>query len=130
METIYSHQKPMLSAYVAPKHSLQRNQKQLRLIKEICIHLQGLEDRMTLTKDMELLLYICNQIENVVFKKDKINKKEMVITIYKSIFGDASIDLDFLERGIEYLIDNKKIRKLSVLKKYVYPFGSYVFKKL
>jgi hypothetical protein len=129
METVYP-QTTMLSAYIQPKHSLKRNQKELKLIKELCLHFQSFENKMLLTKDIETLRYICQLLETAVVKSDKIDKKAVVVSVYKQVFGEGAIDLEFIEKGIEYLWDNGKIKKLSVLKRFVYPVGSFFLKRL
>lgn len=129
MDEIYKEQ-TILTNCIHPKNSLQRNQKQLKLIKELSYRLNKFENKMLLSKDIETLRYICSLIEDSVNKRDKIDKKSLVIDVYKDVFGETNIDTDFIERGIEFLLDNKKIKKLSILKKYIYPFANFFLRRL
>jgi hypothetical protein len=72
---------------------------------------------------------MCNLLENAVEKKDKINKKDVIISVYKQVFGDANIDLEFIENDIQFLWENKMIKKLSVIKKNIYPIGNLFLKR-
>jgi hypothetical protein len=72
---------------------------------------------------------MCSLIEDAVNKKDKIDKEACVIEVYKQIFGETNIDVDFIKRGIEFLLDNMKIKKLSVVKKYIFPVGKFFLHK-
>jgi hypothetical protein len=128
MDTIYNEQ-TMISTYIQPKNSLRRNQKELKLIKVLVSEFQKFENKMLLSKDIESLRYICNLLEDAVKKTDKINKKNVVISVYKQVFGDGNIDQDFIEKGIEFLWENGKIKKLSTLKKYIYPIGKFFLKR-
>jgi hypothetical protein len=128
METIYND--PMLSSYIQPKHSLRRSQKELKLIKALVMEFQKFENKMLLNKDIETLRFICSHLENTVNKSDKIDKKQVVISVYKQVFGETDTDEDFIERSIEFLFDNNKIKKLSKLKKYIYPVGSFLLKRV
>ena len=72
------------------------------------------------------------EIENSIVKTDKISKKELVIDIYKSIFGitdDASIDLMTLDNSIEFLISNNKVQKVGMRKLIVKGVGNWFYKK-
>ena len=80
----------------------------------------------------QFLLLVINLIENSIVKTDKISKKELVIDIYKSIFGitdDASIDLMTLDNSIEFLISNNKVSKVGMRKLIVKGVGNWFYKK-
>lgn len=70
--------------------------------------------------NMELLTLICNMIENSGIKnkekndKLKIDKKLLLITIYKNLYGNLSPeDIELLSKNIEFLHDNKHIVQYS-----------------
>jgi hypothetical protein len=130
METIYPETQNLLTTnYITPKNSLQRNQKQLKIIKALTIEFSKLENKMLLNKDIETLRYLCSLLEDAVKKKDKIDKESCIIEVYKQVFGESNVDIDFIKRGIEFLLDNKKIKKLSLVKKYIYPVGKFFFRR-
>jgi hypothetical protein len=65
---------------------------------------------------MELLSLICNMIENSGIKngeknsKLKIDKKLLLVTIYKTLYGNLSADdIEILSKNIEFLHDNLHI---------------------
>jgi hypothetical protein len=125
METFYpNNDEVVLSPYVVPKHSLRRNQKELMIIEALVKYLCNFKNKMLLNKCSQTLLLMCNHLEAIVCKKDKINKKDVIIAVYKQVFG-ADVDLDFLEKTIEFLWENKKIKGLSAVKKYVFPFANF-----
>jgi len=66
--------------------------------------------------DNEFLTFITNIIENIVQKKDKIDKKQLVISILKEQFNATPEDIDIIARNIDYLHQNKFIKKLSYYK--------------
>lgn len=122
-------EKPLLTLAVKPKNGLLRNQKKLKLIKELTNEIHQLENKMLLTKDSETLKYLCNKLENSVNRKDKLDKKEVVIEAYKEAFGEQNIDIEFLTNEIQFLCDNKKIKKLSIVKRYLYPIINFFLKR-
>ena len=65
---------------------------------------------------MELLSLICNMIENSGIKnkekndKLKIDKKLLLVTIYKTLYSNLSADdVEILSKNIEFLHDNQHI---------------------
>ena len=69
---------------------------------------------------MELLSFICNMIENSGIKnkekndKLKIDKKLVLITIYKTLYGTLTADdIEILSKNIEFLHDNNHIIQYS-----------------
>jgi hypothetical protein len=65
----------------------------------------------------ELLLLVCNMIEHSVDNKGKkeklkIDKKCLLIDIFKSLFGELSpADCEMLSKNIEFLHDNNHIHR-------------------
>ena len=64
----------------------------------------------------EFMLLILNLIEHLVVKKDKINKKELAIEILDTVFGLTDIDKTNVGSNIEFLHQNKNIKKVSMWK--------------
>ena len=71
---------------------------------------------------------ICNIIENKVVKKDEVDKKAAVVEGLKRAFNLADSELKNIDTFIEFLHKNKKIKKLSCLKKYIIPTGKFFLK--
>jgi len=64
----------------------------------------------------EFLLLILNLIEHLVVKKDKINKKELAIEILNEVFGLNELERNNVDSNIEFLHQNKNIKKVSMWK--------------
>ena len=66
--------------------------------------------------DNQLLNLVCELIEHLIVKKDKISKKELAIDIYLGIFGLTDDEKKTLENNINFLWSNSMIKKVSVYK--------------
>ena len=68
--------------------------------------------------DLEMLLDICNCVEDSIKSakkgKKKINKKDIVLKVYAELYAD--IDLNVVDSAIETLFDNKMIKKSSYMR--------------
>jgi hypothetical protein len=66
--------------------------------------------------DNQLLNLICELIEHLVIKKDKINKKDLAIDIYVAIFSLTDDEKKVLENNINFLWSNQMIKRVSIYK--------------
>ncbi len=66
--------------------------------------------------DLEMTSYVCNLIENAVLGKTKLDKKALVVEILTDVFGLTDDETHLLDNQIQYLFDNDKIKKISMLK--------------
>lgn len=66
--------------------------------------------------DNEFLTLLTNMIEYLVSKKDKIDKKSLALEIMKDFFAATDEDLEIISKNIEYLHNNKVIKKVSFWK--------------
>lgn len=66
--------------------------------------------------DNQLLNLICELVEHLVVKKDKIIKKDLVIDIYVAIFAISDEDKPTLINNINFLWSNQMIKKVSIYK--------------
>lgn len=66
--------------------------------------------------DAEFVLYLMNLIEHLVAKKDGINKKEIVLSIFKNHYGASDPELKIIDSMIEFLHSNKQVKKVSYYK--------------
>lgn len=130
MENIYGENPLMLSKFVVPKRSLAKNQKELKIVKALVAYVnQNFEDKHLLLKSIELLNVLCNQLEDIVKKGEGLDKKNIIIRVYRIVFGETIADVDFIEQTIEYLIENKKIKKTKLVKKLCSYTADYLLKK-
>ena len=65
----------------------------------------------------EFLLMCCKIVEEVVNKSDLINKKQLVLDLFKSIFNLTPPELVVLDSAIEFIWSNGLICKIPVVKK-------------
>lgn len=79
--------------------------------------------------DNEFLTLLTNMIEYLVTKKDKINKKELALMIMKEYFDASNEDLEIIDKNIEYLHNNKAIKKVSYWKLFKAGICELLFKK-
>ena len=77
----------------------------------------------------EFMLLILNLIEHLVIKKDKINKKELAIEILDTVFGLTDIDKANVDSNIEFLHQNKNIKKVSMWKLFKCGVSEWFFSK-
>lgn len=61
--------------------------------------------------DLKVLLWICICIESLIDKNNKVNKKELVLAIYKEVYGLSSEDEILLKNNIDLLHATKRIKK-------------------
>jgi len=66
--------------------------------------------------DSEFLMLVCNMIENLIFKKDKISKKEMAISIFSTLFGLTPDEETLISNNIQFIHTNGMIKKVSYYK--------------
>lgn len=79
--------------------------------------------------DNEFLTLLTNMIEYLVDKKDKINKKSLALEIMKTYFAATDEDLDIIGKNIEYLHNNRVIKKVSFWKLFKAGFCEWFKKK-
>jgi len=77
----------------------------------------------------EFLLLILNLIEHLVVKKDKVSKKELAIEIINDIFNLSQDEKNTIQANIEFLWQNKNIKKVSYWKLFKAGFCEWFFKK-
>jgi len=66
--------------------------------------------------DAEFILYLMNMIEHLVSKKDGIDKKELLISIFKNKYNADAGEVILIEKIIEFLHKNKSVKKVSYYK--------------
>lgn len=104
-----------IAPYVLPKNGLDRAIKKAEIVTKIIKRVQEFPDFRNYKDDMEILLFICTLVEHLIVNKknkEKIDKKEVVLEVYEKCFGN-SINKDVISKNIQFLHDNKKIKKVS-----------------
>lgn len=80
--------------------------------------------------DTEFLSLICNLAEHLVVKKDKLNKKQLVISIYIQLFGLTAEEEEMLNKNIDFLHCNKTIKKVSFYRLFKTSMKEFFLKKV
>lgn len=104
--------------YVKLKNNLLQADLEKQLLEVIDQRIRTLPDHSSFRNNPELILLTCNLIENAcVDKKIKIDKKALCIRILHAIFSYAEPEKRQIGETIEFLHSNKKIKKVSLVKK-------------
>lgn len=61
--------------------------------------------------DSEMLVLICNMVEHLIQKKDKISKKDLALDILESLFGLTPEEKASISSNIEFIHSNSMIKK-------------------
>ena len=89
----------------------------------------GLQDDKYKT-DNEFLSLVCNLIENLVVKKDKVSKQDLAIDIINHLFNMTDEEKDILRKNINFLCSQINIiKKVSYYKLFKTGFKELFFKK-
>ena len=106
---------------------VKRNEVKTKIIKR----LDELGIQINLYRhDYEMLALVCNLVEYLVSKKDKISKCDVVIDVYKNYFPDIEeFAIGTIRKNIDYLHQNKQIKRVSYYKMFICSFKEYFRKK-
>jgi len=80
--------------------------------------------------DQELVIFICNSIENIIKKDYGIDKKLFVCEIINEIFNLTEIEKNVLHESIQFIFDNGLIRKIPTSKKTGKIIWNYIKRKV
>lgn len=117
-------------AIVGLKNNILVDSKRNEVKNKIIERLNALSIPFVLYRnDLEMLALVCNLVEYLVTKKDKISKSDVVIDVYKNYFPDIEeFAISTIKKNIDFLHQNKAIKKVSFYKMFVCSFKEY-FKK-
>lgn len=106
---------------VKPKNLLKNLKRTGDIIHLVLDTLKDLPDIDKQKYNPDLILYICKVVENSYDKKtladEKVNKKEMVFNILKTLYPNISeADKVIIEGIIEHLHSSGRIKKVNILK--------------
>ena len=121
--------------YIKPKNTLKKRDKKQKIINAIKEKVMSLHNFQALRNnqsvDPELILMICNCVENTIKKHAGINKKEFVVEIVKEIFGDLfPLEISNIEAQCQFNYDNGLIQKISTVCKGSSLLYNYIKSKL
>jgi hypothetical protein len=118
--------------YVKFKRGLLVVDLEKQLLDVIHTRIKTLPNYIELRMNPELILLVCNIIENMVNDKSLkgMNKKELATKILNGLFTYNSPELKQLDTIIEFLHSSKKIKRVHLLRKMVVVFGAWIKRKL
>ena len=105
-------------SHVQPKNKLAKDFKIAEIIKHIETKTEALLQDINLKIDPEFITYLLNIVENLVSssftKEEKIN---IVLTFLKKHFEISDTELFIIKNLIDFVIDNKQVKKIPIYKK-------------
>ena len=104
---------------IKPKNQLLKAQKLNDLINIVKQKVCEFPASHNLKSCQEFILMVCNLVEEIVKKSDKINKKELVINVLKSVLVLSEAESKLVDASIEFLWSNDLIQKIPSSKKAV-----------
>ena len=102
---------------INPKNSLLKSQKFADVLALLKKNVAEYPPNHILKQCTEFLLYVCKIVENLVVKSDNINKKEMVIDLFKALFGLNDAESKLVSNSIDFLHSNSLISKIKTTKR-------------
>jgi len=112
------------------KNNLFKDAKASEVKDKIIERIKKLPNYTQYKSDVELLLLICNLLEYLINKKDKLDKKQLCLEIMNNLFVFSPDELKSIENNIEFLHSNKKIKKQSYYKLFMTGIYEFFKKKL
>lgn len=117
--------------YIQPKNALWRENKKQKIIGTIIDRLNGIVCEGQKKDNLEYILLVCSLVEHLVSKKDKLQKKDLVIEVFQSMYPEFSQEeKQQLDKHIEFLWENGRIKKVSCFRQIVANVFSWVERKI
>jgi hypothetical protein len=99
--------------YINPKNSLLKDLKKCKILAELSKDLKRIPEYSKRRSDLEFILRACCIIENLVKKKDKLDKFELLVECFSFLFGPLEVSArTFLKDQVDFLWNRKNIKKI------------------
>lgn len=106
-----------MEALVLPKNELAQDIKLAEIKNKIVDRLNKIENLQQYKLNNEFLVLACNLVEYYVKKKYNIDKMNLVLNIYDSIFSDFTDDeKTAIRQNIQFIWNNGHIKKIAYYK--------------
>lgn len=105
---------------LSPKNTLKKAQITQDLLVLLRAKIAEYPATHNLKNCQEFLLYVTKVVENVVLKKQKIDKKQLVLDVFKILFNLQPLEIVALDASIQFLYDNGLICKIPLSKKTIH----------
>jgi len=114
--------------FIKPKNGIKQKDKRQKIKNAVVQKITTIDKigqfRSNGLVDHELVLMVCNCVENVIKKNAGIDKKELVVEIFKQLFADLSAqETENIKNQCQYSYDNNLIEKIPV----IYKAGSILY---
>ena len=86
-------------------------------VKQIVEEIQKIPKYNDLKGNPEIVLMVCNYVENIITKKDGCNKKDIVKEIMKTVFNLNDVEIKTIDSTIECFWSNNMIVKIKRIQK-------------
>lgn len=116
-------------SYIKTKHTLQTAEHKTVLCLAIVEKVRQIDNHGALKFDNELLIFVMSCVENALESK-KIDKKTLVLEIFEILFETSGDDKRVISNSIDFLCNNKLVKKIPSVTKYALMFGNYISNKL
>ena len=115
---------------ISAKHTLATDVKYNQVKCQILDRIDALRLRDGKYKfDANLLNLVCELVEYLIVKSDKVDKKALVLDIMNDIFGLSDYDKTAVGNSIEFLHKSKLIKKVSYFKLFCTGLREFLGKK-
>ncbi len=115
---------------ISVKNSVVKNQKQDDILLIVKDKIAGLSNPQQYKFCNDFLLYVCKLVEAFFVKKDKADKKQVVLDIMRAVFGHNDTELKLVSTAIEFLFSNGLITKIKLSKSLKHSVCNWFKKKL
>lgn len=115
---------------VSLKNSLVKDQRIADINIVVKEKIASLPPNVSYKNNTELILYVCKLVENVISKKDGINKKDLVLSILRPLLGLNDAEAKLTGEIIEFLHSNGLIQRIKQVKKLKSSIVSWFKKKV
>jgi hypothetical protein len=106
-----------LNDFIMPKNTLLNDVKTNKAIDLIVSNLKLIPNWETYRADLEFLRIACTFIENMVKKADGLDKQAIIISVFVKLFNINESEINILKIAIDFLLNNKRIKKIKFIKK-------------
>ena len=98
-------------------------------VKQIVEEIQKIPKYNDLKGNPEIVLMVCNCVENIITKKDGCNKKDIVIEVLKTVFNLNDVETKLLSSTIECFWSNNMIVNMKRIEKVSKIVGGWFYRK-
>ncbi len=114
--------------FIKPKNTLKLAAHKSDLITSIVAKVKEIENYSGLKFDNELLIFVCNCIENAL--TGKIDKKTLCLEIFDQLFALTLAEKNIISCSVDFVCNNKLVKTIPLFQKYLRIITNYLKSKL